>query len=61
MFGSSVPNGILTSFSGTIIKDMGTLAVFLSSAPRLEADIASHSSCTGFSTYDAALLDCAGE
>ncbi|ORY91573.1 major facilitator superfamily domain-containing protein [Leucosporidium creatinivorum] len=36
MFGSSVPNGILTSFSGTIIKDMG------------------------FSTYDAALLDCAG-
>lgn len=36
MFGSSVPNGILTNFSGTIIKDMG------------------------FSTYDAALLDCAG-
>ncbi|GAA5933296.1 hypothetical protein JCM3775_002599 [Rhodotorula graminis] len=36
MFGSSVPNGILTNFSGTIIKDMG------------------------FSTFDAALLDCAG-
>ncbi|GAA5932995.1 uncharacterized protein JCM15063_002263 [Sporobolomyces koalae] len=36
MFGSSVPNGILTNFSGTIIKDLG------------------------YSTYDAALLDCAG-
>ncbi|GAA6064067.1 hypothetical protein JCM10212_001473 [Sporobolomyces blumeae] len=36
MFGSSVPNGILTNFSGTIIKDMG------------------------FSTFDAALLDCVG-
>ncbi|GAA5914110.1 hypothetical protein JCM8208_005145 [Rhodotorula glutinis] len=36
MFGSSVPNGILTNFSGTIIKDMG------------------------FSTFEAALLDCAG-
>jgi len=36
MFGSSVPNGSLTNFSGTIIKDMG------------------------FSTFDAALLDCAG-
>lgn len=28
MFGSSVPNGILTSFSGTIIKDMGALLNF---------------------------------
>lgn len=36
MFGSSVPNGILTNFSGTIIKDMG------------------------FSTFNAALLDCVG-
>ncbi|GAA5911663.1 uncharacterized protein JCM6883_002441 [Sporobolomyces salmoneus] len=36
-FGSAVPNGILTNFSGTIIKDMG------------------------FSTFDAALLDCAGK
>ncbi|KAL8291896.1 hypothetical protein RQP46_002154 [Phenoliferia psychrophenolica] len=36
MFGSSIPNGILSNFSGTIIKAMG------------------------FSTFDAALLDCAG-
>lgn len=36
MFGSSIPNGVLTNFSGTIIKGMG------------------------FSTFDAALLDCAG-
>lgn len=36
MFGSSVPNGVLTNFSGTIIKGLG------------------------FSTFDAALLDCAG-
>lgn len=36
MFGSSVPNGILTNFSGPIIKGLG------------------------FSTLNAALLDCAG-
>jgi len=36
MFGSSVPNGVLTNFSGSIIKGLG------------------------FSTLNAALLDCAG-
>lgn len=36
MFGSSVPNGVLTNFSGTIIKGLG------------------------YSTFNAALLDCAG-
>ncbi|GHJ84788.1 hypothetical protein NliqN6_1190 [Naganishia liquefaciens] len=36
MFGSSVPNGVLTNFSGPIIKGLG------------------------FSTFNAALLDCAG-
>jgi hypothetical protein len=36
MFGSSVPNGVLTNFSGSIIKGLG------------------------YSTFNAALLDCAG-
>lgn len=36
MFGSSVPNGVLTNFSGSIIRGLG------------------------FSTLNAALLDCAG-
>lgn len=36
MFGSSVPNGVLTNFSGSIIKGLG------------------------YSTVNAALLDCAG-
>jgi hypothetical protein len=37
MFGSSVPNGILTSFSGTIIKDMGALPKFDVGSARLGA------------------------
>lgn len=55
MFGSSIPNGILSNFSGTIIKAMGFSTVFFLPENNLPGpDVA----C--LHQFDAALLDCAG-